>query len=326
MLGFRMESLEAIIAWGRAVLADFGAEFDEAKGEYYYETILVKRSLEGESASGQCELCEENESMGWIDSEDVYPSGHDGPPFHPNAVFAGSTFAPYGRLQRMIAAEYEGMAITLDAGEYRTTIGPNHPMLTPRGLVKAKFLKVGDHLIHDSRAVKEFRVANHTDFDKIVLVENRFASLDPICGRSFVAASADDFHGDIVDLKKEVRVVFPGWMLLHEFDSFGSEHLCKGGLVLSNVHPKIEAARGALDKQLHAFLLTSARQIGGSDIGIDSLRHYSLQAIKAIRNGPLKTRAFDASTETGIYCSDGFVVSNCVCSEEYKEKRQRVYF
>jgi hypothetical protein len=58
----------------------------EAAGEYTYDTILVKRSLTGDSASGPCEICDENEAEGWIDSEDVYPSGDDGPPFHPNCV------------------------------------------------------------------------------------------------------------------------------------------------------------------------------------------------------------------------------------------------
>jgi hypothetical protein len=58
----------------------------EAKGEYFYDTILVKRSLTGDSNSGPCEVCDENEAEGWIDSEDVYPSGDDGPPFHPNCV------------------------------------------------------------------------------------------------------------------------------------------------------------------------------------------------------------------------------------------------
>ncbi len=58
----------------------------EAAGEYYYDTILVKRSIEGDSASGPCEICEDNQAEGWIDSEDVYPSGDDGPPFHPNCV------------------------------------------------------------------------------------------------------------------------------------------------------------------------------------------------------------------------------------------------
>lgn len=55
-------------------------------GTYFYDTILVKRSLTGDSQSGPCEICDENEAEGWIDSEDVYPSGDDGPPFHPNCV------------------------------------------------------------------------------------------------------------------------------------------------------------------------------------------------------------------------------------------------
>lgn len=58
----------------------------EAKGGYSYETILVKRSLTGDSDSGPCEICDGNEAEGWIDSEDVYPSGDDGPPFHENCV------------------------------------------------------------------------------------------------------------------------------------------------------------------------------------------------------------------------------------------------
>ena len=58
----------------------------EAPGEYTYEEILLKRSILGDSASGPCELCDENEAAGWIDSEEPYPSGDDGPPFHPNCV------------------------------------------------------------------------------------------------------------------------------------------------------------------------------------------------------------------------------------------------
>lgn len=58
----------------------------EAQGDYFYETILQKRSLTGDSDSGPCEICDDNEAEGWIDSEDVYPSGDDGPPYHPNCV------------------------------------------------------------------------------------------------------------------------------------------------------------------------------------------------------------------------------------------------
>jgi len=57
-----------------------------AEANYTYETILVKRSILGDSASGPCDICDENADAGWIDSEEQYPSGDDGPPFHPNCV------------------------------------------------------------------------------------------------------------------------------------------------------------------------------------------------------------------------------------------------
>jgi len=56
------------------------------EADYHYEEVLLKRSLTGDSASGPCIVCDDNEAEGWIDSEDVYPSGDDGPPFHPNCV------------------------------------------------------------------------------------------------------------------------------------------------------------------------------------------------------------------------------------------------
>lgn len=62
-----------------------GVQTDEA-GEYYYEDTLLKRVLPGASASGTCETCEGNIDTGWIDSDELYPDGTDGPPAHPNCV------------------------------------------------------------------------------------------------------------------------------------------------------------------------------------------------------------------------------------------------
>jgi hypothetical protein len=56
------------------------------EASYQYEEILLKRSLTGDSNSGPCQVCDDNEDAGWIDSEDPYPSGDDGPPFHENCV------------------------------------------------------------------------------------------------------------------------------------------------------------------------------------------------------------------------------------------------
>ena len=56
------------------------------EANYTYEEVLLKRVVEGDSASGPCEICDGNIEEGWIDSEDEYPSGDDGPPFHPGCV------------------------------------------------------------------------------------------------------------------------------------------------------------------------------------------------------------------------------------------------
>ncbi len=79
------ELIAATLQLAEAVLVSLGVHYDEA-ANYHYEEILLKRSLTGDSASGPCEVCDDNEAEGWIDSEAVYPSGDDGPPFHPNCV------------------------------------------------------------------------------------------------------------------------------------------------------------------------------------------------------------------------------------------------
>ena len=77
------ELITASLRLAEAVLASLGI-YQEA--DYFYEEILLKRSLTGDSASGPCQTCDDNEAEGWIDSESVYPSGDDAPPFHPNCV------------------------------------------------------------------------------------------------------------------------------------------------------------------------------------------------------------------------------------------------
>ncbi len=68
-------------------LAILDAALSEKTGEYYYEEILLKRSVLGDGgASGNCDLCDECADEGWIDSEDVFASDEDEPPHHPNCT------------------------------------------------------------------------------------------------------------------------------------------------------------------------------------------------------------------------------------------------
>ncbi len=60
----------------------------EKAGEYTYEEITVKRWVLGDGgSSGNCDVCEDNEALGWIDMDAVF-EGVDGdldePPAHPH--------------------------------------------------------------------------------------------------------------------------------------------------------------------------------------------------------------------------------------------------
>ena len=58
----------------------------EARGEYYYEDVVVKRWLLGPGGrSGNCEDCVENADEGWIEEDALFPAGDvDEPPLHPH--------------------------------------------------------------------------------------------------------------------------------------------------------------------------------------------------------------------------------------------------
>jgi len=105
-------------------------------GKYTYEETLMKRVLPGPSASGTCEFCEDNIDAGWIDSEEPYPTGDDGPSFHPNC--ACEEFYRVGRVRvyesgLRVREGWEGDAIQLREGW--VTINGAHVFIDDSGIV-----------------------------------------------------------------------------------------------------------------------------------------------------------------------------------------------
>jgi phosphohistidine phosphatase len=60
----------------------------EAKGEYYYDEVPMKRLILGDGGkSGNCDFCSDADDLGWIDDDDIFegPDGDmDEPPLHPH--------------------------------------------------------------------------------------------------------------------------------------------------------------------------------------------------------------------------------------------------
>lgn len=86
----RKAVVESGIRLADSLLQAMGLELDEAKGEYYFDEVEQKRWVLGDGGqSGNCDVCESNEAMGWVDMDDGF-EGVDGvidePPAHPSCT------------------------------------------------------------------------------------------------------------------------------------------------------------------------------------------------------------------------------------------------
>jgi hypothetical protein len=55
--------------------------------DYAYETVPMKRwNLGDGGASGNCEVCEDNEAQGWIPEDEAFDSGDMEPEAHPHCL------------------------------------------------------------------------------------------------------------------------------------------------------------------------------------------------------------------------------------------------
>jgi hypothetical protein len=227
--------------------------------------------------------------------------------FHPNAVLSGTTFTPYGELKEMIGADYEGSAVVIGTAKGNSlTIGPNHPVLTQRGLVKASLLTEFDYLVYDTR-INPSQSVGDSYFKNMPLVEDAFETLLLANGSvAEVATPSHDFHGDIIFCKGEVKVIIPTSRLLPVLDSGLIEKFRNRGFMRSNAKAAILASDSTRSFNLGAVNLPSSSGVCGT---LSS--HYILTHISSLHNIRFKGKAFDAQTTTSLYNSDGFVVSNC---------------
>jgi hypothetical protein len=244
-----------------------------------------------------------------LDEAEQYPIAH------PNAVFAGSSFVAYGDLREIRRARYSGPAVRIETGHagprmVGTTIGPNHPMLTQRGMVAARDLKPGDNLIYDLR-----HEAAWFDLDLKHVpprVEQVFETFDVACGHTAVARTADDFHNDGSFCYGEVDVVFPNRQLLNVWNLGGVQQASQSLLVATYVQPPILTRGGpglSAAERVRIAATSGVSRFGVGDVGSG---HFVLAPITSIETVHFEGWAFDATTVEAIYSSDGFVVSNCV--------------
>jgi DNA topoisomerase IB/N-acetylglutamate synthase-like GNAT family acetyltransferase len=245
-----------------------------------------------------------------MSDDDLVALGLNIPPFHPNAVFAGTTFVSYGALDEMIGADYHGPAILIKTSEgAEFTIGPNHPILTQCGMRLANCLCEGDYLVYDTRVEMFDFISSgrsNSNFKNVPFVEDAFESLLPMGKLTRVAATTDDFHGDGVFCEGEIQIVIPANRLLFKFDSLGVEHFREYGFIKPNASLANVSTDGSGYPDIEPIYLSAPGSVGSRLAGV-----FRLHRVVSVTRTQYKGKAFDATTASGVYNCDGFVVSNC---------------
>ena len=213
--------------------------------------------------------CSDAADAGWVAIDDTFvdDDDYDFPPGHPNCVFEGS-FVPYGELRQMVRSWYEGPAIELDIGGSPHTppiqfkIGPNHPVLTRRGLVRAAELREGDEVLYDRRV--EFNAFVGDNFKHIPSVSEAFETLIAVTPPTTVAGAAHYFHGDEEFIYGEIDVVRPTRALLPVFDSGGVKEFGEGAFTGRDMEAeRVSRSRARQVRLNRIFSSTSSSPSGG---------------------------------------------------------------
>jgi hypothetical protein len=255
--------------------------------------------------------CAANGEAGAIPLTARFPSGAESPPDHPNAVFAGTLFVPYGELEEMVGADYHGPAVLIKTAEGKALpVGPNHPVLTQAGMIRASEIRKGDYLVYDARVDDAALIGSQPDFDQVPFVEDAFQAILSAGGLSRVASTGHDLHGDRMYCKGEIKVVEPTHRLLPVLDPCGVEKMRQRKFMRPHVQAVAPTGQGACRFAGDAVDLSPA----GCMRGILPATHFRFLLVQSIHYATFDGKAFDATTASGVYNSHGFVVSNCRCT------------
>lgn len=148
------------------------------------------------------------------------------PPFHPHCLTGDALITASGRILAVSKRWFDGDVVVIaTASGKRLTATVNHPVLTPRGWVRAGMLDVGDEVIARRAGVavggSVLGVDDHQDVpSSIAEIANAFLSASHVATRE-VPGSTEDFHGDGV--AGEITVIGADGQLRDGIDARGAQ-------------------------------------------------------------------------------------------------------
>jgi len=217
-------------------------------------------SIETAEDSDVCDLCSDLSEAGPYEldeAEDLIPA-------HPWAVLEGTTVASYGPVNEMVRARFVGPAVYLRTSAKFFAIGPNHPMLTDRGWLRAHEIKEGDKLLYDLRCEGAIGGASGAYFKQIPFIEDAFETFPLIMAG--ITGAKHDFHGDIRWCDDKIDVVFPASDLLQIAKLGSIQHGGEHRFARSNV-PRHSLTEASTAQQFLLRIFHSACSfVGGANL------------------------------------------------------------
>lgn len=262
------------------------------------------------------------------------------PPFHPNAVMAGTRVEPVGAMNGAVRAEWNGPLVHLaSAGGVELAIGPNHPVLTARGWLAAKLLREGDYVIRrcapewmHSPTVPPHGEANEDLDHAPPLIEQIFDALAAAGCATRVPAAPAHLHGDGNFCQGEIDVVRADSLLEDGSMPSLAQPVANLELVGAGAGLPLLPGQSTAGLPLEGLGATIGRTLSYDDacgaetaqesavgevatIG-EALSRFAgavaLDEIVQVRNvDRWAGQAFDLETDSSTYFADGLLVHNC---------------
>lgn len=263
------------------------------------------------------------------------------PPFHPNFLTSGTRVRSVGFAVAGSTAEYVGPLVHLaTASGVELAVGPEHPVLTARGWLPAKFVSKGDYVVRCLAGhVDESPCAHEQLNDRPATIEQILDALHALGDHARIPAAASHFHGDGRGCQGEVDVVWTDRLLRDELDPTFSEQFGEAKLVsAAAVDTSFAGLSAPLDFDTRCGA-AAGRHVGGDGGGrtdLDTLlaeslahgadcdtgilgeltqtdaRHVALDVVVDVRNVATRCHAMDVQTSSGVYWANTILLHNCV--------------
>lgn len=256
------------------------------------------------------------------------------PPFHPNAVVAGTIVQSEG-IVAASRAVYDGPLVDLTTtGGVVLTVSPHHPVLTARGWLPANLVRERDQVLRGSHGQRAGATsAGEHLYHPPAPVEEVFDSWHTAGLSSRVAASTAHFHGDGQYVEGDIDVVSTDSELLRDLDTVLSEHRREQALVGAGARlPLLPSTSAGLDRRrrVRAAIARSWAKFDAAaseapaegraaDWQIERERLDALAAVVSVDEvvevryrERVRTHVYDLQSVSGTYFANSIRTHNCL--------------